>query len=94
MKKKYYRTQRARDFVLSFAQDVDEPFTTLDVMDAWNEKYKHHAMGIKSMAQMLRMSKGLDKVGRKLVGRNYYYLYEYRRNENVMDRKIQTKIDD
>ena len=84
MKKKYYRTRRARDFVLSFAQEVD----------AWNEKYKHHAMGIKSMAQMLRMSKGLDKVGRKLVGRNYYYLYKYRRNENVMDRKIQTKIDD
>jgi len=94
MGKKYYRTQRAREFVLTFAQDVKEPFTTLEAMDAWNGKYKHHAMGVKSMAQMLRMSKELDKVGRKLVGRNYYYLYEYRRNENVVDREIQAKIDD
>ena len=85
--KKYYRTQRVRNFISEFAEQAKEPFTSVDVLNAWNNKYEHHALNIRSMSQMLRMEKNIRKVGTVMINRNYYYQYE-KVNANAMDREI------
>ena len=85
--KKYYRTQRVRNFISEFAEQAEGPFTSVDVLTAWNSKYKHHALNIRSMSQMLRMEKNIRKVGTVMIDRNYYYQYE-KVNENAMDREV------